>query len=99
MSRRNTELLLLIASAFPVILLYAMYVLTAGATITGFVDDGYWLDLGRPLDFVQGSRDLVNGRAPSPALPGPVGDVMVMPGAEVASSAVLRNGTFVKPAH
>ena len=26
MSRRNTELLLLIASAFPVILLYAMYV-------------------------------------------------------------------------
>ena len=27
MSRRNTELLLLIASAFPVILLYAMYVL------------------------------------------------------------------------
>lgn len=34
MSRRNTELLLLIASAFPVILLYAMYVLTAGATIS-----------------------------------------------------------------
>ena len=34
MSRRNTELLLLIASAFPVILLYAMYVLTAGATVS-----------------------------------------------------------------
>ena len=34
MSRRNTELLLLIASAFPVILLYAMYVLTAGAVIS-----------------------------------------------------------------
>lgn len=34
MSRRNTELLLLIASAFPVILLYAMYALTAGATIS-----------------------------------------------------------------
>ena len=34
MSRRNTELLLLIASAFPVILLYAMYVLTAGAAIS-----------------------------------------------------------------
>lgn len=34
MSRRNTELLLLVASAFPVILLYAMYVLTAGATIS-----------------------------------------------------------------
>uniref|UniRef100_UPI0040254DDB FtsW/RodA/SpoVE family cell cycle protein n=1 Tax=Collinsella sp. TaxID=1965294 RepID=UPI0040254DDB len=34
MSRRNTELLLLIASAFPVILLYALYVLTAGAAIS-----------------------------------------------------------------
>ena len=34
MSRRNTEMLLLIASAFPVILLYAMYVLTAGAAIS-----------------------------------------------------------------
>ena len=33
-SRRNTELLLLIASAFPVILLYAMYVLTSGAAIS-----------------------------------------------------------------
>ena len=34
MSRRNTELLLLIASAFPVILLYAMCVLTASAAIS-----------------------------------------------------------------
>ena len=33
-SRRNTELLLLIASAFPVILLYAMYVLTSGAAVS-----------------------------------------------------------------
>ena len=69
--------------------------LRSGAVISGFVDDGYWLDLGRPLDFVQGSRDLVTGLAPSPALPGPVGDFIVMPGAEVATSAVLRNGTFV----
>ena len=69
--------------------------LASGAVVTGFVDDGYWLDLGRPLDFVQGSRDLVRGIAPSPALAGPVGEAMVMPGAEVASSAVLGGGTFV----
>ena len=69
--------------------------LAAGALVTGFVDDGYWLDLGRPLDFVQGSRDLVTGRAPSPALPGRPGSSLVMPGAEVASSAVLSGGTFV----
>ena len=33
-SRRNTELLLLIAAAFPVILLYAMYVITSGAVVS-----------------------------------------------------------------
>ena len=33
-SRRNTELFLLIASAFPVLLLYAMYVLTLGGELT-----------------------------------------------------------------
>lgn len=34
MSRRTTELLLLIAAAFPVTLLYAMYVVTTGATLS-----------------------------------------------------------------
>ena len=33
-SRRNTELMLLIASAFPVTLLYALYVVTTGAAIS-----------------------------------------------------------------
>jgi mannose-1-phosphate guanylyltransferase len=69
--------------------------LTAGAHLTGFVDDGYWLDLGTPLAFVQGSCDLVLGRAPSPALPGPTGQFLVRPGAEVEPDAILTNGTFV----
>ena len=34
MSRRTTELLLLIASAFPVVLLYALYVITSGAALS-----------------------------------------------------------------
>ena len=33
-SRRNTELMLLIASAFPVTLLYALYVVTTGAALS-----------------------------------------------------------------
>ena len=33
-SRRNTELFLLIASAFPVMLLYAMYVITIGGAVS-----------------------------------------------------------------
>jgi mannose-1-phosphate guanylyltransferase len=69
--------------------------LTRGAVVTGFVDDGYWLDLGTPLAFVQGSCDLVLGRAPSPALPGRTGQYLVRPGAEVEPDAILTNGTFV----
>lgn len=69
--------------------------LESGAVVTGFVDDGYWLDLGTPLAFVQGSRDLVTGLAPSPALPGRTGQFLVRPGAEVADDAVLTGGTFV----
>ena len=33
-SRRNTELFLLIAAAFPVVLLYALYVVTTGAALS-----------------------------------------------------------------
>ena len=45
--------------------------LADGALVTGVVDKGYWLDLGTPLSFVQGSCDLVLGAAPSPAVPAP----------------------------
>ncbi|MCC5478749.1 sugar phosphate nucleotidyltransferase [Streptomyces sp. NPDC059680] len=69
--------------------------LTSGAHVRGVVDDGYWLDLGTPAAFVQGSADLVRGRVASPALPGPVGEALVLPGAEVHPSAVLSGGTVV----
>ena len=69
--------------------------LSSGANITGFVDDGYWLDLGTPLAFVKGSRDLVLGIAPSPLLVGRTGEALVVPGAEVAWDARLSGGTFV----
>ena len=64
------------------------HLLAAEAMVTGFVDDGYWLDLGTPLAFVQGSRDLVLGIAPSPALPGSTGQ-------SFANNAVVTGGTYV----
>lgn len=69
--------------------------LEAGAKVIGYVDDGYWLDLGTPLAFVQGSRDLVRGIAPSPAVPGPIGESLALDGAEVAASATVDGGTVV----
>jgi len=69
--------------------------LQGGATVLGHVDDGYWLDLGTPTAFVTGCRDLVLGRAPSSALPGPTGEALVLSGASVAAGAVLAGGTTV----
>jgi mannose-1-phosphate guanylyltransferase len=69
--------------------------LAAGATLIGFVDTSYWRDIGKPEDFVAGSADLVRGLAPSPALPGPVGDALILPGASVAADAVVCRGATV----
>jgi len=69
--------------------------LADGATVLGYVDSAYWLDLGTPATFVQGSRDLVRGIAPSGALPGPTGEALVLPGASVAEDAALAGGTTV----
>ncbi len=68
--------------------------LAANALVLGVVDRGYWLDLGTPMAFVQGSRDLVLGIAPSPAVPNP-GPCLVLDGAEVASGAVLTGGSAI----
>ncbi len=67
--------------------------LASGALILGHVDAGYWRDLGTPADFVAGSADLVLGLAPSSALPGPVGDALVLDGASVAGT--VRGGATV----
>lgn len=69
--------------------------LTAGETLTGVVDDGYWLDLGTPLSFVQGSRDLVLGKVDSSAVPGPTGEHLILPGALVAADATVAGGSVV----
>lgn len=69
--------------------------LRSGEILQGVVDDGYWLDLGTPLAFVQGSADLVRGVAPSPAVPGPVGESLVLPAAEVSREALVTGGTVV----
>jgi mannose-1-phosphate guanylyltransferase len=69
--------------------------LAAGAHVHAHVDASYWLDLGTPAAFVQGSADLVRGLAPSPALPGPVGEALVLPGATVHPGACVQAGSVV----
>jgi mannose-1-phosphate guanylyltransferase len=69
--------------------------LAAGATVLGYVDSTYWLDIGTPATFVRGCADLVLGIAPTGALPGRPGQAVVLPGATVAPDAVLSGGTTV----
>lgn len=66
--------------------------LAADRPVSGFVDDGYWLDLGTPLDFMQGSHDLVLGIAPSPAVTTP-SECLLLGNARVATTAVTDDGS------
>lgn len=67
--------------------------LAAGAKVFGHVDTSYWLDLGTPAAFVQGSADLVRGIAPTDALRQPVADSLLLDGATVAADAVVGGGS------
>lgn len=71
--------------------------LAAGALIAGFVDPAYWLDLGTPAAFVQGSRDLVLGRLRSPALATEPADALVAEDALVHPEAVVDGGSCIGP--
>ena len=67
--------------------------LADGALVLGHVDPGYWLDLGKPADFVTGSRDLVLGRVRSSALPGPTGESLRLAGSRVDDGAQVGGGS------
>jgi mannose-1-phosphate guanylyltransferase len=69
--------------------------LAAGELVVGHVDSGYWLDLGTPEAFVQGSCDLVRGRIASSALPGPVGESLLLADAFVATDAIVHGGSTI----
>jgi mannose-1-phosphate guanylyltransferase len=68
----------------------------AGAVVMGYVDTAYWLDVGTPEAFVQGSCDLVLGRMISPALrsaDGLPGERLLLDGAVVDPEASVAGGT------
>jgi len=69
--------------------------IAGGELVLGHVDTAYWLDVGTPEAFVRGSRDLVLGELASPALPGPCGQALVLPGGLVAPDAKVGGGTVV----
>ena len=69
--------------------------IAAGELIMGYHESAYWLDVGTPETFVRGSCDLVLGRLPAPARPGPAGARLVLAGGSVAQDASVAGGTVV----
>ncbi len=69
--------------------------IAAGALVMGYHETAYWLDVGTPQAFVRGSCDLVLGRLPAPAVPGPSGPSLVLAGATVTDGAEVSGGTTV----
>jgi mannose-1-phosphate guanylyltransferase len=67
------------------------------AVVMGYLDTSYWLDVGTPEAFVQGSCDLVLGRLASPALAprGVPGEALLLDGAQVDPGARVGGGTVV----
>ncbi len=69
--------------------------ISAGAIVMGYPDSAYWLDVGTPEAFVQGSCDLVRGNLVSSAVPGVPGERLVMDGSQVDPQAEVSGGTAV----
>jgi mannose-1-phosphate guanylyltransferase len=69
--------------------------IAAAAVVMGYAEDAYWLDVGTPEAFVQGSCDVVLGELPSPALSGSPGEFLVLGDASVSGDARLSGGTTV----
>lgn len=69
--------------------------LAAGKHLQAYVDSSYWLDVGTPAAYVQGSADLVRGIAPSPLTPGGGAERLVHPEATVDSAATVDGGSSI----
>lgn len=69
--------------------------ISGGEPVMAYPEFSYWLDVGTPEAFVQGSCDVVLGRMPSPAMPGSCGESLLLGGASVAPDASVSGGTCV----
>jgi mannose-1-phosphate guanylyltransferase len=68
--------------------------LNSGALVVGYLDDTYFLDLGTPYSYVQGSADLVTGKVASPLIKNPA-EALIDPTATVDSTALIFGGSVI----
>lgn len=68
--------------------------LEAGAAVYAYLENAYWLDLGNPLAFVKGSRDLVLGACPSPLVAQP-GESLLAADVTVGAATRVSGGSSI----
>lgn len=66
-----------------------------GALVVGYVENAYWRDVGNPGSLAAASRDLVLGRAQSPAFAASPGQALVAADAVLAAGARVDGGSAV----
>ena len=69
-----------------------------GETFVAYIDRGYWLDIGTPEKYLQGHRDILEGRCRSEQFPEHIGTrPTVAAGATVDPSARIDGPCFIGP--
>jgi mannose-1-phosphate guanylyltransferase len=72
--------------------------LASGRRVQGFIDQGYWRDIGTPSALIAASADLITGRFRSPATPTPnstSGSGYIAPTAEVSENVIVSEGSVI----
>ena len=74
------------------------YLLATGRKVQGFIDQGYWRDIGTPSALIEASSDLITGRFRSPATPIPnsnSGAGYIASTARLSENVVVAEGSVI----
>jgi NDP-sugar pyrophosphorylase family protein len=65
-------------------------------TFVAYINNGYWLDIGTPDKYLQGHRDILDGRCQSEQFPEPAGrNPTIAPSARLDAAARLEGPCFI----
>jgi len=66
-----------------------------GATVLGYQDSRYWIDMGTPQSMIQASRDLILQPEISRATPSPQDSSLLAQGVVVDPSSIVDGGSYI----
>jgi mannose-1-phosphate guanylyltransferase len=70
--------------------------LNSGQNIFGYVDGGYWIDMGTPESMIRASRDLISNPTLSKATPEVINHTLMMKGVQLHTSSKVGAGSYLE---